>query len=258
MTSDKRIEKGQKRMLHIKIWNNERFSKMTPLARLIYIGLIVLADDDGRLKGNSALLKSQIFPFDLSMSLEVFKNALKEVAKSKLIDVYRVKGDYFISHPNWKRYQYIRPESYKSSIFPENPSQKCDKPVTKMGNKGKEAKLKEEKGEGSIEFLKNIPEEDIKDLTTRRDISKTALLAKAEEIYNRFQAKGKKYDNYKAVFVNIITKDFPERKKYHIIGSEVTPKPSVEEQEKITKMRDQVRQELAQKGIISRKHLKKE
>ena len=210
MAKDKKLEKGQKRMLHIKIWQNESFATMHPLSRLLYIGLVILADDDGKLKGNSTLLKSQIFPFDAKMKLDTFKILLKEVIKSKLVDLYRVNGEYFMSHPNWNRYQYIRPDLYKPSILPNNPLRNCNETDTQTGTKKRKEKIREEDG---ISYLSNLPKEDLKEFYDRFDCSEIAIKDKAESLKLWCESNGKQKKNYKAFLLVALKKDFPERKE---------------------------------------------
>jgi hypothetical protein len=222
MAKDKTMEKGQKRMIHTKIWLNESFSTMHPLSRLLYIGLVILADDDGRLKGNTTLLKSQIFPFDAKMKIETFKVLLKEVIKSKLVELYRVNGEYFLCHPNWKRYQYIRADLYKPSIFPENPLQTRDDAVTKKGTKEKKGKEREEKR--SIDYLSKIPEEDKKLIFERFEITEKQLLSKAEDLKLYCEQKDRMYKDYKAFLFLALKKDFGPKKPKAIPRKPEEPK----------------------------------
>lgn len=213
MAKNDLLEKGQKRMIHIKIWQNEEFATLSPLARLLYIGLITLADDDGRLKGNSALIKSQIFPFDAKMTIEIFKNLLKEVVKTKFIEIYRVKSDYFIEHLNWKRYQWIRKELYKPSFLPENPSQKCCETATEMGTKIRQDKIRQDKESNTLTYLSEIPEPDMQEWLQRFDVSRHKIKSKAEDFLLYCKSNAKWYADPKSALLNAMKKDFTEKKK---------------------------------------------
>jgi hypothetical protein len=208
MSKDTTMEKGQKRMLHIKIWQNEGFATMSAEARLIYIGLIILADDDGKLKGNSTLLRSQIFPFDEKMSLEKFKFLLKEVKKSKLIDIYCVNNEYFICHPNWNRYQYIRKDLYKPSIYPDNPLQSRNVSVTETLPKKRKEKERKEKisktkvSKNTFSEFENVllSVEEHKKLIERLGESNTGVLI--EELGGFIASTKKRYANHYATLLN--------------------------------------------------------
>ena len=53
-----------RRMLDSAIWKNEKFGVMPPMARLLAIGIINQADDQGRGKAHPVYLRSQVFPYD--------------------------------------------------------------------------------------------------------------------------------------------------------------------------------------------------
>lgn len=67
-----------------------------------------------------------------------------------------------------------------------------------------------DKPELHISYLKNLPEEDLKDFTYRFDASPKQIQSKAEDLSNYCEAKGKKYKNYRAFLINALKKDFKE------------------------------------------------
>jgi len=95
---------------------------------LTYVGLISIADDDGRLKGNPMLLKSKIYPMDEGMSSSTMEKDLVEIEKVGLIIRYSVNGSAYIQHPNWSIYQKIRNDLYAPSKLP--PPDGCNEDVT--------------------------------------------------------------------------------------------------------------------------------
>ena len=46
------------------IWQSEDFSKLSTLAKLVFIGLFSNADDEGRGRAKAAYIKSTLFPYD--------------------------------------------------------------------------------------------------------------------------------------------------------------------------------------------------
>lgn len=112
----------QRRMLYTKLWTSEQFGQLTDKAKLLYIGSITLADDDGRLLGNPAYLRGQIFPYDEKLSVTETLQLRNEVEKSGLFSVYEAqngsKKQEIITHPNWEEYQKIRKDLYKKSQYP--------------------------------------------------------------------------------------------------------------------------------------------
>lgn len=108
----------QRRMIHLKIWTSEQFGKLSDKAKLLYVGLITLADDDGKLRGNPAYLRGQIFPYDESLSVTDVLQVRNEIEKSGLITLFSIDNFEYIEHPKWKEYQIIRRDLYKPSQLP--------------------------------------------------------------------------------------------------------------------------------------------
>ena len=108
-----------KRMIHTNIWASGQVGKLSKEARLVFIGLITLADDDGRLKGNPAFLRSQIFPYDEELKTTEVKKWLEEIVAQELVLCYEITGEDYLYHPNWKKYQTLRSDRKKESHIPE-------------------------------------------------------------------------------------------------------------------------------------------
>lgn len=89
------------------IWTNVQVTRLTVLQRLLYIGLISNADDDGRLNGDPLYLKGVVFPHD-NITPDAINEQLKAIVKQSLIVRYKVGKAAYIQHPNWSKHQYIR------------------------------------------------------------------------------------------------------------------------------------------------------
>src|SRR3990167_4590447 len=109
---------SQRRMVYVKIWTSEQFGKLSDKAKLLYVGTITLADDDGRLRANPSYLRGQIFPYDDSLSATEVLRLRNEVENNGLFIVYSVDGFDYIEHPKWPEYQSIRKDLYKISSLP--------------------------------------------------------------------------------------------------------------------------------------------
>jgi len=105
-------------MIHTSIWASGQVAKLSYQARLLFIGLITFADDDGRLKGNPSLLRSQIFPYDEEVSVKNVENWLKEVLDQNLVLSYVINDEQYLYHPNWSEYQTLRNDRRKESHIP--------------------------------------------------------------------------------------------------------------------------------------------
>jgi hypothetical protein len=94
------------RTLKPELWQDEDIGALSRDARLLFIGLITQADDEGRLVGAPRLLWSQIFPWD-DYSPERLGAWLTELAGAGLVRQYESGGRAYIHLPGWKRHQKI-------------------------------------------------------------------------------------------------------------------------------------------------------
>ena len=94
---------ARKRMISPEIWDSENFSKLSILARLVFIGMFSNADDEGRGKAKAAFLKSKLFPYDESMRVADVESALDEVAENMSVTMYSHDGNEYYSFDNWKK-----------------------------------------------------------------------------------------------------------------------------------------------------------
>lgn len=220
------MARGQKRMISTAIWEDEAFTKLCDKAKILYIGLITVADDDGRLRGNSVLLRSQIFPTDAEVTIDDIRSWLNTIVRAKLIVSYKENGEYFLQHPNWEEYQVIRADLYKASKFPQHPEypalrsrnvHETEKHPKVIKVKLSKDKIKEE---NSISYLSKIPEEHMKEFLERFDVSKSKILDKAEAFLLYCKSKGELYKDYKSALLNAMKKDFPKREQRNTTAAE--------------------------------------
>lgn len=104
----------KRRMIDGGIWANEKFAELPPMARLLHIGLINLADDQGRVKAHPAYLRSQLFPYD-DVSLGEISDWLCLIAENGTLARYEVDGKEYLQLLNWWEYQslqYASPSEY--------------------------------------------------------------------------------------------------------------------------------------------------
>ena len=96
---------------------SESMGRVTRDARLCFIMLWTLADDEGRLRGNSRMLASLLFPYDEDASKKI-EAWLVELHGQQCIRRYRVNGDHYVEIINWLKYQKIdRPTPSKLPPF---------------------------------------------------------------------------------------------------------------------------------------------
>lgn len=112
------MKSGQKRMVHSTVWESGQVAKLSRDARLLYIGLITLGDDDGRLKGSAALIRSQVFPYDDDVKVGDVAQWISEIKAQRLLVSYDVEGEEYLFHPKWEEYQHIREDRRRDSHIP--------------------------------------------------------------------------------------------------------------------------------------------
>ena len=132
---------ARKRFLTPDIWSDSFFVKLSPQERLLFIGMITLADDEGRLRAEAAYLKGEIFPKD-GMNEARIKQFRDQIATlNRSVQLYKVAGMEYVQLRNWPRYQ--RPSHSLPSRFPPprgyktlpHSAGKADENGTKEGGK---------------------------------------------------------------------------------------------------------------------------
>jgi hypothetical protein len=88
-------------------WQDEFFgTQLNVTERLIWLGLIAsVADDQGRMLDNTALLRSLIFPYDDGLGLDVISGAIEKLAIASKIHRYQANGKSLLQIVNWWKYQ---------------------------------------------------------------------------------------------------------------------------------------------------------
>ena len=105
------------RMVHTQIWESEQFLKQSVPTRLLFIGMITIADDSGRLKGDAHYLKRMFFYRDRVSTASVEK-MIQGLEESGLIIRYFVEDTAYIVHPHWRKYQKLRLDRTRISHIP--------------------------------------------------------------------------------------------------------------------------------------------
>lgn len=107
------------RTLKPTIWTDQRFVQLSPMARLLVIGMISHADDSGRLFASVTRLAGDVFPGD-DFSTKQVRGWRQEVIESGLAHLYAVRGVEYAWFPKWKKHQRI--SKPQVSVLPQPPS----------------------------------------------------------------------------------------------------------------------------------------
>lgn len=93
------------RMVTSQLWEDEFFTALPLLDRLLWIGLVtVCADDQGRMQDSPAMVRSKVFPID-DIQLSVIDQALARFASDGKIIRYQAGKHKCIQIANWWKHQ---------------------------------------------------------------------------------------------------------------------------------------------------------
>ncbi len=88
------------------IWTDQRFISLSRDARLLCIGMISHADDEGRLVASAAKLAGDVFPADNLRPAQI--TAWRdEIAATGLVEVYTVGRVEYARFLKWSKHQRI-------------------------------------------------------------------------------------------------------------------------------------------------------
>ena len=106
------------RILKKEFWCDEKVIELTPVERLLFLGMTNFSDDEGIQVYSSKGLKAKVFPAD-SISVSVIENGLTKMEELGLIEFGN--GRTLIRIKNWKLHQKInRPYPSKFDFIDEN------------------------------------------------------------------------------------------------------------------------------------------
>ena len=105
----------KRRMIHDCIWQSESVASLNYRARLLWIGLITTADDQGRGRAHPGLIRAAVFPFDI-ITQEEIESDLQAIVDADMVLVYQVGGKAYYQVAGWWDYQ--TPQWAGPSDFP--------------------------------------------------------------------------------------------------------------------------------------------
>lgn len=87
-------------------WGDEEVSELSRDARLLLVGLISSADDQGRFMASHAVISGYVFPYD-GISATKLSQWLDELSNTGIVQFYRVGRREYGWFPKWKKHQRI-------------------------------------------------------------------------------------------------------------------------------------------------------
>lgn len=114
---------------------SESMGRVSRESRLLFLQLLTLADDSGRLRGNSRMLASLLYPYDTDAGT-LIEGWMAELEREECIRRYRHNGDTYLEVCNWLKHQKIdKPSTSKLPPFDE-PSRIVANPRERSSEEG--------------------------------------------------------------------------------------------------------------------------
>ena len=128
---------------------SESMGRVSRDARLCFILLWTLADDEGRLRGNSRMLASLLFPYD-DDAKDLIQGWLNELSKEGCIVAYTHESDSYVQIHKWLKHQKIdKPSQSKiPAPFIDSDSPREDSRILPVGSKDQGSKDQGSKDQG--------------------------------------------------------------------------------------------------------------
>lgn len=124
---------ARRRLIDPGVWQSGHFKRLNFRQRLLWVGVISLSDDEGKLKGEPAVIKAATFPFD-NVSIKTVESDLRKLEEEGLLRRYEADGDKYILIVKWDKYQ--KPSHPTPSKIPDPPKISGVPPETLRNSSG--------------------------------------------------------------------------------------------------------------------------
>lgn len=115
------------RTIKPEFWEDEKVAKLSIPCRLLFVGTWTFADDLGCIKGNAALIKSQIFPYDENLRVSEIKKWIDSLVEARmLIPIIHAEESYYYIR-TFRSHQIIDKRYSKSYIGCEKANELINK-----------------------------------------------------------------------------------------------------------------------------------
>src|SRR5689334_9001838 len=97
-------------------WQHPKTGAVSRDARLLFLGLLNEADDEGRMRYSPKRLAGVLFPFDEDVTSRELCLWVSELSQATLVELYTVDGADYLAVPGFTEHQRINRPS--KSTFP--------------------------------------------------------------------------------------------------------------------------------------------
>lgn len=109
------------RSIKPELWHDEAVGEVSRDARLLFIGLITMADDAGRLRFTAPAVLGHVFPYDDDVTAAKLRRWLDELLLHGLAATYDHDGREYVWLPGWRENQRINRVSPSKLPCPPDP-----------------------------------------------------------------------------------------------------------------------------------------
>lgn len=88
------------------MWQDEKIGRLSRDARLLFVGLITLADDEGRFRALPSVILGHVYPYDNDAARKLV-GWMDELMHVGLLSLYERDGTPYACLPKWERHQRI-------------------------------------------------------------------------------------------------------------------------------------------------------
>ena len=113
---------ARKRMIDPNFWSDEKLGECSIEERLLFMGLISNADDEGYGRANPKLLKSLIFPYDEFKALDIEK-WISHLNEINIVTLFKYDNQTYYVLPNFLKHQTINKPT--ASSLPHIEDERC-------------------------------------------------------------------------------------------------------------------------------------
>jgi len=193
--------------LYTKLLRSDKFFYLIEEERWIYVGLLLLAGlKDNKVLYDLNFIKANICHWETTN--EKLDRIIRKLAEIDMLDIKLLSQCYQVD----------------------------------SGKKRREEKRREENIYTSIDFCKNPPENDIKELMDKFSVSRKCVLDRCDDVVGYCEAGGKKYSNYKAALRNFL-KSHILRHPECVIEKKELPRVEVDTRTEEEKAKDRARRD---------------
>jgi NACalpha-BTF3-like transcription factor len=159
-------------MVKPEFFTNAKMRSLSFGKRLLYLGLWLLTDDDGRFEADPQVIKGALFPTD-NMNVE---KGLRKFIELGMIECEEIEGVPVCTIKSWKKHQVIkypraRTLPLRDPRFEKHPSAKLNETkLNKTKRTDKEVLEGAEKGQPEIEMEWQAAEVRLKELSSTLDL----------------------------------------------------------------------------------------